>query len=215
MPGLRGPAYKIMKRRLSRLAIILIVLVGATESAHVQSTTRRRSSAIMQAELQRNLAALKAAPDPAYFVGYTVHDTRSTRFAASLGALLRSDQSQTRAASVEVRVGDYTFDNTHPLRGDGSAGPRITRVNLPLTDDGGADPPGALARNRPRLQAVGRSADPRAHQRRREDQEDDPSPDFSREEPQVHTEPRRLHDRYAGNGRSGCAGCRRRSLTIR
>ena len=89
---------------------------------------------IMQAELQRNLTALKTAPNPAYFVGYTVHDTRSTRFAASVGALLRSDQSQTRAASVEVRVGDYTFDNTHPLRGESGGGPRITRVNLPLTD---------------------------------------------------------------------------------
>ena len=81
-----------MMRRLSRLAIILIVLVGATESAHVQTTPPEAPLlAIMHAELQRNLTALKATPVPAYFVGYTVHDTRSTRLAASLGALLRSD----------------------------------------------------------------------------------------------------------------------------
>ena len=83
----------------------------------------------MQAELQRNLTALKATPVPAYFVGYTVHDTRSTRLAASVGALLRSDQAQSRAASVEVRVGDYSFDNTHPLRGDGNARARASRAS--------------------------------------------------------------------------------------
>jgi hypothetical protein len=121
-------------RRFSRLAVILVALVATTEPAHLQSSVEAPLLGIMQAELHRNLDALKATPLPAYFVGYTVHDTRSTRLAASLGALLRSDQSQSRAASIEVRVGDYTFDNTHPLRGDGNTGPRITRVTLPLTD---------------------------------------------------------------------------------
>src|SRR5262245_47010254 len=121
--------------RLSRIAIILFVLVGATESAHVQSTpTGPPLLGILQSELQRNLGTLKTAANPAYFVGYTVYDTHSTRLSASDGALLRSDESQGRTASIEVRVGDYKFDNTHPLRGDGSTGPRITRVNLPMTD---------------------------------------------------------------------------------
>ena len=132
--------------------------------------------------------ALKTAPNPAYFVGYTVHDTRSTRFAASVGALLRSDQSQTRAASVEVRVGDYTFDNTHPLRGDSGGGPRITRVNLPLTD---AEAPIRLELWRGTDRAYRQSAEALTRARTNaaaKIQDDDPAPDFSREEPQVHIE---------------------------
>ena len=166
--------------------LIAVALLAATESAHVQSTTEPALLGIMQAELRRNLDALKTAPNPAYFVGYTVHDTRSTRFAASVGALLRSDQSQTRAASVEVRVGDYTFDNTHPLRGDSGGGPRITRVNLPLTD---AEAPIRLELWRGTDRAYRQSAEALTRARTNaaaKIQDDDPAPDFSREEPQVH-----------------------------
>ena len=171
------------------LTLIAVALVAATESTHVQSATEVPLLGIMQAELQRNLTALKTAPNPAYFVGYTVHDTRSTRFAASVGALLRSDQSQTRAASVEVRVGDYTFDNTHPLRGDsGGGGPRITRVHLPLTD---AEAPIRLELWRGTDRAYRQSAESLTRARTNaaaKIQDDDPAPDFSREEPQVHIE---------------------------
>src|SRR5687768_3833681 len=176
-------------RRLSRLAIILIVLVGATESAHVQSTPEATLLGIMRAELHRNLDALKATPVPAYFVGYTVHDTRSTRLAASLGALLRSDQSQSRTASVEVRVGDHSFDNTHPLRGDGNTGPRITRVTLPLTD---TEAPVRLELWRGTDRAYRQAAEALTRARTNaaaKIQDDDPAPDFSREEPQVHADP--------------------------
>jgi predicted Zn-dependent protease len=177
--------------RLSfRLALILAALTVAAEPAHVQSTpAEAQLLGILQAELQRNLTALKATPVPAYFVGYTVHDTRSTRLAASLGALLRSDQAQSRAASVEVRVGDYTFDNTHPLRGDGNLGPRITRVNLPLTD---AEAPIRLELWRGTDRAYRQAAEALTRARTNaaaKIQDDDPAPDFSREEPQVHAEP--------------------------
>ena len=45
---------------------------------------------------------------------------RTTRMSAAFGALQRSDEARNRFASVEVRVGDFTLDNTHPLRGDAS-----------------------------------------------------------------------------------------------
>src|SRR6187551_2825628 len=102
-------------RLSSRFLLVVLALTAAPVPAHVQSAPPLID--ILQAELRRNLDTLKTAQNPAYFIGYTVHDTRSTRLAASDGALLRSDESQSRAASVEVRVGDYTFDNTHPLRG--------------------------------------------------------------------------------------------------
>jgi predicted Zn-dependent protease len=170
-------------------AIVTAALIAATESAHVQSPPASPLLDVMQTELQRNLAALQAAPDPAYFIGYTVHDTRSTRMAASLGALLRSDQSSARAASVEVRVGDYTFDNTHPLRGDGGGTPRITRVNLPLTDEA---PPirNELWRGTDRAYKQAAEALTRARTNAASKvQEEDPAPDFSREAAETHVGP--------------------------
>ena len=65
-----------------------------------------------------------------------MHDDRSTQIIASFGALDRTDESRGRFGTVEVRVGDYALDNTHPIRGEGGGGgPRVGRISLPLTDD--------------------------------------------------------------------------------
>ena len=91
---------------------------------------------ILQTELRRNFSVLNKEQTPAYFLGYTVHDERSSTVIASLGALERTDESRGRFATVEVRVGEYALDNTHPLRGDGGGvNPRTGRISLPLTDD--------------------------------------------------------------------------------
>ena len=201
MPTLKGSAYR-GRVRLPRLALIVAALVAATESAHVQSQPPAPLIDILQAELRRNLDTLKTSENPAYFIGYTVHDTRSTRLAASDGALLRSDESQTRAASVEVRVGDYTFDNTHPLRGDGNVGPRITRVNLTLTD---TEAPIRLELWRGTDRAYRQAAEALTRARTNaaaKIQDEKPAPDFSREEPQVHRRyADRLHARHRRLGR--------------
>ena len=170
-------------------ALVLVAVLAATESAHLQGPPPTPLLGIMHAELQRNLEALKAAPMPAYFIGYTVHETRTTRVAASQGALLRSDQSHNRAASVDVRVGDYTFDNTHPLRGDSNSGPRITRVSLPLTDE---DKAVRLELWRGTDRAYKQAAESLTRARTNaaaKIQDDDPAPDFSREAAEVHVGP--------------------------
>jgi len=185
MPSIKPSAHR-NRVRLSRLAIIVAALFTATESAHVQSQAQAPLIDILHAELRRNLDTLKTAQNPAYFIGYTVHDSRSTRLAASDGALLRSDESQTRAASVEVRVGDYTFDNTHPLKGDGNVGPRTTRVNLTLTD---TEAPIRLELWRGTDRAYRQAAEALTRARSNaaaKIQDEKPAPDFSREEPQVH-----------------------------
>ena len=47
---------------------------------------------------------------------------------SSFGAIDRSDDMRGRFASIELRVGDYTLDNTHPIRGDaGGVSPRGSR----------------------------------------------------------------------------------------
>ena len=146
--------------------------------------------AILQAELHRNIDVLKREPMPAYYGAYTVHDTRSTNIVASFCAIDRSDENHQRFATVEVRVGDYTLDNTHPIRGDARAmSPRLTQVSLPLTDD-----------NMPIRVALWRATD-RSYKQASEAltrvrtnvaakvQDENPAPDFSREEKQEHAGP--------------------------
>ena len=124
---------------MKRLRLVILVVLACGLTGQAQQPARGPGNpllAIVQSELQRNFEGLKKEPVPPYFISYTLHDTRTTRISAAFGALQRSDEARNRFASVEVRVGDFTLDNTHPLRGDASASrPRISAVSLPLTDD--------------------------------------------------------------------------------
>ncbi|HKY21389.1 MAG TPA: metallopeptidase TldD-related protein [Vicinamibacterales bacterium] len=122
---------------------------------------------------------------PAYYAAYTLHDATTTQILASFGAIHRSEESRQRFATIEVRVGDYALDNTHPMRGDARAmSPRLMQVSLPLTDD-----------EKPIRQALWRATD-RSYKQASEAltrvrtnvaakvQEENPAPDFSQEEKQ-------------------------------
>src|SRR5262245_55097104 len=124
-------------RRLRLVAVTAaLCLVSSRGAPPIEGAAGDALLRILQSELQRNFQVLSKQPVPAYFVGYTVFDERSSYLAASDGVLERSDEQHGRFATVEVRVGDYGLDNTHPIRGDvGGVGPRLGRVTLPLTDE--------------------------------------------------------------------------------
>jgi len=144
---------------------------------------------ILKAELERNFQVLKKEQVPAYFIGYTVYDERRTSLVASNGALQSSDEQRGRFGTVEVRVGDYALDNTHPIRGDGAAtSPRISRVTLPFTDD---ETPMQLALWRATDRAFKSASEALTRVKSNvasKIKEEDPAPDFSREEAQTHTD---------------------------
>ena len=80
----------------------------------------------MQAELQRSLAALKTQPVPPYFLSYEITETRSVTVTGAFGALVWSGESRNRTLDVDLRVGTYDLDNTHPLRsGRGATSDRL------------------------------------------------------------------------------------------
>ena len=165
----------------------LLCLVAAEASPPVQGASTGAVLTMLQSELQRNFQVLKKEPVPVYFIGYSVHDERSTYIAASNGALERSDEQRGRFATVEVRVGDYLLDNTHPLRGDtGGGGPRVARVTLPLTDE---ETPIRLALWRATDRTFKQATE--AFTRVKTNvaskiREEDPAADFSREDPQTY-----------------------------
>lgn len=71
----------------------------------------------MEEELQRSMKGLgdKGNPPP-YFISYQITESIHLLIAASYGAIRISSGDHSRVLDVEVRVGDYQFDNTHRLR---------------------------------------------------------------------------------------------------
>jgi TldD protein len=117
-----------------------------------------------------------------------LYDSRSTQILASFGAIDRSDQNHQRFATVEVRVGDYQLDNTHPIRGDARAlSNRLLQVSLPLSDD---EKPIRLALWRATDRSYKQASEALTRVRTNvaaKVQDENPPPDFSREDKEEHT----------------------------
>jgi TldD protein len=88
----------------------------------------------MKDEIARSKQLRIVNLDPTYFFEYRVEDTRSFSTAASLGALVTSAESAARVPMVQVRVGDYNFDNSNHIYSDAYSGTRYDS-NLPIDDD--------------------------------------------------------------------------------
>lgn len=66
----------------------------------------------MQAELDRSMKTLRIDDYEApYFIAYRVRDHESRAFSGRYGAIVDDQTDHSRLAYVEVRVGDYQFDN--------------------------------------------------------------------------------------------------------
>lgn len=82
----------------------------------------------MQAELARSQSAYFKAKVPAYFIGYRVNDDERVDVNAEFGTLTNSSNYHMRTLSVELRTGNYAFDNTHATQSPGGT-PGYARGN--------------------------------------------------------------------------------------
>jgi predicted Zn-dependent protease len=120
-----------MKRGVVLLAAVVLFLAGASPSG------KSPVLAALEDSVARSMKSLREKGEPPpYYLGYQVSETEQTQIAASLGGLRRSLKSRWRLLDVDVRVGDYTLDNTRRLRGsrfDDFA--RLRTVPFPIEDD--------------------------------------------------------------------------------
>ena len=120
------------------LHIIPLLAVLTVTPATAQDSVLMKA---MRDELERTMAELQLRDmSKPYFVAYRVHESKSAQTTASLGAVVNRGAGASRLLSVEVRVGDPSFDNTNLFtRPDfGSALARAgTPTTLPLEDDYG------------------------------------------------------------------------------
>jgi predicted Zn-dependent protease len=71
-----------------------------------------------------------AQPSP-YFLSYDVADARQIQITAQYGAITNANQSHSRVADVQVRIGEPKLDNTHGQHRASA----LSSVALPLNDD--------------------------------------------------------------------------------
>jgi predicted Zn-dependent protease len=85
----------------------------------------------MHDEMQRSMQKLQLeALDKPYFISYRIVDDDSKEAAATLGSVLFSTESRTRQLTVNVRVGDYSLDNSNF-----PSSPAGGTMRLPLDDN--------------------------------------------------------------------------------
>ena len=187
---------------LKRIGLMprLIVLLAALALMLPAAGAQQAGSVLLDAmttELHRAFTSLgKPAPPqaastaadgkqpPLYFLSYTVSDASSVSIRAQFGGLVDSSANHVRVADVQVRVGSPKLDNTH---GD-HRGSAVSSMALPLGDDREALVRSLwLATNK----GYGNALDSYLRVKTETEvraREEDTSPDFSQEPPQVHVE---------------------------
>lgn len=143
--------------RSSALALVVLLPLAARA---VEPDPRVTVLDAMGAELDRSMARLKLKGFEApYFVSYTVRDYETVDILAKNGALFVDNRTHNRQAYVEVRVGDYLFDNTADVTPTSDVGPQSDEVYEP-----GAEVPSTM---RPTRCAARSGSSPTAATRRR------------------------------------------------
>jgi TldD protein len=139
----------------------------------------------MTTELHRAFTSLGKQGDekqlPPYFLSYSVSDADMVSVRAQFGALVESSANHIRVADVQVRLGDPSLDNTH----GNHRGSAVNSMQLPLTDDRVALARSLwLATNAGYGNAIDNYLRVKTEAQVRA-KEEDSSPDFSKEAPQV------------------------------
>ena len=127
-----------MKKCTAIIALLLGIAV-LTHSVLAQKPSPSPVTQALELEMARAFQLLKQKGNPApYFLSYSVRENESVDMEASLGALRNSDTDRSRLLDVDVRVGDYSLDSTHQIRGQRGSnnGPAYSYpVLMPVDND--------------------------------------------------------------------------------
>ena len=106
-----------MKKFLRFITLNLILLLLILSSLSVFSIdTQDIIFNAMDKEMKRSMKKLKIKSSPGpYFVKYIIEDVERYRISGDYGVIKNENETKDRYYNVEVRIGDYTFDQTvHP-----------------------------------------------------------------------------------------------------
>lgn len=119
-------------RRSALAGVLAIFLNPALNRASVGETGRNDVLlSVMQQELHRAQSELGKLDPAPYFLSYSAYDQDRAMVVASQGSLVNSMHARRRSADVQVRVGTSALDNTH----EENRGSALSSGSLPLNDD--------------------------------------------------------------------------------
>lgn len=127
--------------RYHRISVCVLLVFSVSRSLQAQKNSSDAVLAAMQQELTRSFQNLKKAPVAPYFLSYQLTDNRAVMVSASYGALTASNDQTTRLLDIDLRVGDYALDSSHPLRNAdpyGDFSDQMERQKIPLENDADA-----------------------------------------------------------------------------
>ena len=124
-------------RRLLLTAAAGLGALGALGMLHVSSAQAPPADSIFQAmrdEIVRARTLSLANLEAPYFIEYAIDEEESYSVSASLGGLLSRRREHFRSPDVEIRVGDYKFDNGNYVGSGFGGGSRYDLERFPLED---------------------------------------------------------------------------------
>jgi predicted Zn-dependent protease len=164
------------------MAFLPLATVAGEKEKPASKATSDAVLDVLQAELIRAKTSLSKNDPAPYYLSYTVYDQDQIVIAGAYGGLLTDTDGRRRSVDVTMRVGAPELDNTHgqsrqsgmtsgslPLNGDADA---TSRILWELTDR-------AYKRAAPSYSNVKTNTAVQA-------EEEDKSPDFSKETAQTH-----------------------------
>src|SRR5215469_12327117 len=114
----------------------IVLLSPAGTVAVAQDSSAPPVLTAMQEELTRSLTTLKSKPTPPYFLSYEIRDAQSIEVDGAYGTITAGRDDHRRLLTLDLRVGNSAFDNTHPTRGfDFGMIDRYSRVEVPIEDN--------------------------------------------------------------------------------
>ena len=122
--------------KMKKLIItLLILLISQSVLFGKQSRSDLTVLTAMEQELKRSMKELKLEDyDKPYFMSYLIKENTVNQIMAKFGSLILSENSKTRELFVDVRVGDYQFDNSVNGK-SGSSSSYKRNTLLPIEND--------------------------------------------------------------------------------
>jgi len=100
-----------MKKYIIIYSVFVLLLAGSLNANESVVSKAAKS------ELNRSMNELEADGRKPYFISYNIADVNAVTIVASFGKIETFNEDRSRILDIDIRVGDYQFDNTHIIRG--------------------------------------------------------------------------------------------------
>ncbi len=121
--------------RKVKLIIKLILLHLVAINLH-ETSAQADLISIAKTELNRAMESLKKEQLPPYFISLNITETYTITLTSSFGNLRNENENRRRILDIDLRVGDYQFDNTHIIRGEAFSFGRYSEIiELPIENN--------------------------------------------------------------------------------